>query len=38
MTRIGGFLFQGSTRVAMRDLQGYYNIGALIIRVGFWGI
>ena len=23
------------TRVTIRDLEGYYNIGALIIRIGF---
>ena len=28
---------KGSIRVTIRDLSGYYNIGAFIIRVAFWG-
>ena len=26
----------GSIRASVRDLQGYYNIGAFVIRIGFW--
>ena len=32
-----GFLQRGSRRVTIRDLQGYYNIGALTVRKRFWG-
>ena len=33
-----GFPLKGSfKRATIRDLEGYYSIGALIIRIGFWG-
>ena len=37
MIRVG-FLLQGvQKRATRRDPEGYYDIGALIIGIGFWG-
>ena len=31
-------ILKGSfNRGSIRDLQGYYNMGALVGRIGFWG-